>query len=333
VYRVRALTGRLAQEGECRALLFYHTDRGMQPLFSSVYCIDSGAGAGQYNMDVDQQFMHFFSDGLFQDRFGQGCCLWRFYSWSPQAISLGRNQNAAEIDRERCLSDGVDVVVRPTGGRAVFHADELTYSFFAATQHPNEVIYHMVHNVIARALAGIGVVADFCRSQPDFRAHYASAASVPCFTASARYELQIDGRKIIGSAQRRRGEVILQHGSLPLSARHRRISRYIAGGSRALVDAIDADMERKTASLDEFTDAGYADLVPLFIAEAGAATREGARVLTLGDIEFFEGQHKIENFNRNQDESGIRHQTASCNDTQDARYEAAGRENCHADRI
>lgn len=235
-------------------------------------------------MDFDLRLMRAFADGVFQRQFGDGGCLWRFYQWSPSAISLGRNQKPEEIDHERCRTDGVDVVVRPTGGRAVFHADELTYSFFGVTSHPNEVVYRMVHETIARALVRIGVNAEFCRSQPDFRAHYATAGSVPCFTASARYELQINGRKIVGSAQRRHGEVLLQHGSLPLSARHRQISRYIAGSSGALSDSIDADMERKTASLDEFTGAGYADLVKLVIAEAGTQSAVEPIVLNTAQI-------------------------------------------------
>ena len=264
----------------------------MQPLFSSICCVDSGACSGQFNMEFDIRLMRAFAEGAFAREFGEGRCLWRFYRWSPAAVSLGRNQNPEEIDREQCNADGVDVVVRPTGGRAVFHADELTYSFFAATPLPNEVIYRMVHETIARALSKIGVAAEFCRSQPDFRARYASPESVSCFTASARYELQVDGRKIVGSAQRRQGNVILQHGSLPLSARHRQISRYLAGASRELLDAVDADMERKTASLDEFTDAGYADLVPLIIAEAGNSAGSDAILLTSQEIECLEGFHQ-----------------------------------------
>lgn len=245
----------------------------MQPLFSQVCYIDSGAGSGQHNMEVDLRLMQAMADGSFQQMFGSGSCLWRFYSWSPAAISLGRNQNPAEIDRERCCADGVDVVVRPTGGRAVFHADELTYSFFAATELPNEAIYRMVHETLQQALAGVGVAVEFCRSQTDFRARYAQADSVSCFTASARYELQVGGRKLVGSAQRRQGNVILQHGALPLTPRHQQISRYLAGASHELLEAVDAGMRCKTASLDEFTDAGYADLVPLIASAAGREVR------------------------------------------------------------
>lgn len=257
----------------------------MSALFESVFCIDTGAGSGRFNMELDMRLMQSLADGSFRRTFGAGSCLWRFYSWTPAAVSLGRNQDVSEIDQERCRADGVDVVVRPTGGRAVFHADELTYSFFAETGHPNETMYRMVHETIGRALEKAGVVPDFCRSQPDFRKRYATAEAVACFTASAKYELQVDGRKIVGSAQRRRGDAILQHGSMPLSPRHKEIVRYIASGESSLVEAISRDMERKTASLDEFTDAGYDDLVRLIVAESGEPG-SSLTVLTPGDLSF-----------------------------------------------
>ncbi len=270
----------------------YYPDSLMRGLFSSLYSIDSGAGPGRFNMDFDMRLMQSFVDGSFQRKFGSGSCLWRFYSWSPSAVSLGRNQDPGEIDVDRCSADGVDIVVRPTGGRAVFHADELTYSFFAETTASNEVIYRMVHEAIGNALHKVGVASDFCRSQPDFKARYASAESVPCFTASARYELQVDGRKIVGSAQRRRGNVLLQHGSMPLSARHREIIRYIVASGPGLIDTIAGEMERKTASLDEFTGAGHEELVPLIISAAGAVSGNVPKVLTPGDIEILEGFHE-----------------------------------------
>lgn len=241
----------------------------MSALFAKVYCIDTGARSGRFNMEFDMRLMHSLSDGSFRHQFGPGSCLWRFYSWEPAAVSLGRNQNPSEIDIERCRADGVEVVVRPTGGRAVFHADELTYSFFAETAAPNEAIYRMVHETIGRALEKAGVMPDFCRSQPDFRKRYASAEAIPCFTASAKYELQVQGRKIVGSAQRRRGDAILQHGSMPLSSRHRDIVRYISSGESGLIELIAQEMERKTASLDEFTGLLYEELVGLIAAEAG----------------------------------------------------------------
>jgi lipoate-protein ligase A len=257
----------------------------MSGRFASVYCIDTGAGSGRFNMEFDMRLMQSFTDGSFRREFGSGSCLWRFYSWMPAAVSLGRNQDPADIDADRCRAEGVDVVVRPTGGRAVFHAEELTYSFFAETIEPNEVIYRMVHEAIGRALEHAGVVPDFCRSQPDFRKRYATPEAVPCFTASAKYELQVDGRKIVGSAQRRRGDVILQHGSMPLSGRHRDIIRYIGAGEPGLIEAISLDMERKTASLDEFTGAGYEELVHLIVQEA-AGPGVAAKLLQPDDLSF-----------------------------------------------
>ncbi len=253
-------------------------------MFESVYCIDTGAGTGRFNMEFDMRLMQSVTDGSFLRAFGPGACLWRFYSWAPPAISLGRNQNPDEIDEGKCRADGIDLVVRPTGGRAVFHVDELTYAFFAETTEPNEVIYRMVHEAIGRALRQAGVHTDFCRSQPDFRKRYATAEAITCFTASAKYELQIDGRKIVGSAQRRRGDVLLQHGSLPLTARHRDIVAYLSSGDAALSETIARDLELKTASLDEFTTAGYAELVSLIIAEAGIQSGKPAIVLDAADL-------------------------------------------------
>lgn len=264
----------------------------MTGFFSSVYCMDSGPGTGQFNMDTDMRIMASFADGSFQRAFGSGSCLFRFYSWAPSAVSLGRNQDPSEIDAGKCHSDGVDVVVRPTGGRAVFHADELTYSFFTETTASNEVIYRMVHDVIGRALQRAGVVTDFCRTQPDFRKHYASGSSATCFTVSAKYELQADGRKIVGSAQRRRGDVLLQHGSMPLTGRHRQITRYLATGSPDLLLKITDDMERKTASLDEFTLAGYRELVPLCIEEAGSLSGQSPKLLQAAALDVLPFAHE-----------------------------------------
>ena len=98
--------------------------------FSKVYCLDSGFHTGEENMAIDRQLMDAFLDGRFQQRYGRDCCLWRFYAWHPYAVTIGYNQDISGIDLLKCRSEGIDVVRRPTGGRAVFHAEEFTYSFF-----------------------------------------------------------------------------------------------------------------------------------------------------------------------------------------------------------
>ncbi|NTV99609.1 MAG: lipoate--protein ligase family protein, partial [Chlorobiaceae bacterium] len=98
------------------------------------------------------------------------------------------------------------------------------------------------------------------------------AGSVSCFTASARYELQVDGRKLVGSAQRRTGSVLLQHGSLPLSGRHKELSGLIAAPAEIVSDEIREEMERKTVSMEELLGyiPEYSRLAGLMQQAAGA---------------------------------------------------------------
>lgn len=230
-------------------------------IFSAVYGIDTGMSSGQWNMDFDHRLMHAFLDGRFQARYGSGRCVWRFYGWSPYAVTLGYNQDKASIDEARCAAEGIDIVRRPTGGRAVLHAEEFTYSFIAETSEQNAVIYRKVHEVLRHALESLGVHTEFCRSTLD--ASKGKALPVTCFTASARYELQAEGRKLVGSAQRRTGNVLLQHGSLPLTQRHKDLSRLVAVADRQEACTIRSDMERKTVSLEEVL--GYIPAYPTLV--------------------------------------------------------------------
>ncbi len=219
--------------------------------FHKVYCLDSGFHTGEENMAFDRQLMAVFLDGRFQQRYGRDSCLWRFYAWHPYAVTVGYNQDISGIDMLKCRSAGIDVVRRPTGGRAVFHAEEFTYSFFAESAVPNSELYRMVHEVIQLALESLGIHAGFCRSTLSRPQGGAPAEAVSCFTASARNELQVDGRKLVGSAQRKSRNVLLQHGSLPLSARHKELYRFITLSEGDAFEEIRADMERKTTSLEE----------------------------------------------------------------------------------
>ncbi len=239
--------------------------------FHKVYFLDSGFHTGEENMAFDRQLMASFLDGRFQQRYGHNSCLWRFYGWRPYAVTLGYNQDIAGIDTLKCRSEGIDVVRRPTGGRAVFHAEEFTYSFFAESAAQNSELYRMVHEVIQLALETLGIQAGFCRSTLPRPQGGIAPDSVSCFTASARYELQVDGRKLVGSAQRRNRNVLLQHGSLPLSERHKELCRFIAGSDSEVFKEIRDEMERKTTSLEEILGyiPEYSHLVGLMHSAAG----------------------------------------------------------------
>src|SRR5688572_13303837 len=150
----------------------------------------------------------------------------RIYGWTPACISLGHSQKAdRELDLETVRARGYDVVVRPTGGRAVLHIDELTYSVIApygaapwcATQPSS---YRMISQAVAQALDhhGFGLTLD--RGYPVERPS-GSRAMTPCFSSTARSEVVHGDRKVVGSAQRRFRGAFLQHGSILVSEAHR----------------------------------------------------------------------------------------------------------------
>lgn len=159
---------------------------------------------------------------------GQAGPMLRMYGWKPFAVSLGAHQRERDVDREACAYHGYEVVRRPTGGRAVLHAHELTYSLavpLTTMYEPKRSIhdiYRDVHILLLKALQTLGTRGlEFQKSQTDFRVLYRSGqVTMPCFASSARYELMFEGRKIVGSAQKLVGEVVLQHGSILLGAGH-----------------------------------------------------------------------------------------------------------------
>jgi lipoate-protein ligase A len=144
----------------------------------------------------------------------QGESWFRLYQWAPHCLSFGRHEPACgRYDAERISARGIDTVRRPTGGRAVWHAHELTYSVAApysrfGTLH---AAYLEIHLMLADALKMLGVavsLADRRRTPP--------LDSGPCFAHSAGGEIMMEGRKVVGSAQLRSGSALLQHGSVLL---------------------------------------------------------------------------------------------------------------------
>lgn len=225
----------------------------MAALYSPVYAVSTGSRDGAWNMAFDTQLLALFKKGGFQKKFGNKSMLWRFYTWESPALSLGYGQQLQEIDEMSCRARNIAIVRRPTGGRAVLHADEFTYALFAETSRSNAEIYAMAHEVIRDALSSLGVKAEFSRTTPDMRQRYNSAESVSCFTASARNEIHVDGRKLVGSAQRRSDRAVLQHGSLLLSEKHKLIGKLLSCRDEKTLSRIMDDLDCKTVSLRELT--------------------------------------------------------------------------------
>ena len=142
-----------------------------------------------------------------------GECVMRIYEWSRPTLSLGRNQTArGHYDLPRANALGVDFVRRPTGGRAVLHHRELTYSVTAAATALGSLreAYGRINRLLLAALRALGVEAEVA-----VRAGRAPTPGLaPCFDLPGEGELTAGGRKLVGSAQWRDADALLQHGSI-----------------------------------------------------------------------------------------------------------------------
>ena len=186
-------------------------------------CVD-GALPGAVNMSRD----HAFARSLVP-----GSAVLRLYRWKRPTLSLGRNEPArGHYQQEIFRRAGVDVVRRPTGGRAVLHWRELTYAVVMPVRSLGgpRAIHRWINERIVGALAMLGVAAEIA---PDPRRALPLSAG-PCFAAPAAGEVTAGGRKLVGSAQLRVGDALLQHGSILLADDQERLAsllRWPIGGS------------------------------------------------------------------------------------------------------
>lgn len=152
----------------------------------------------------------------------------RFFSWQPACLSLGQAQPGGDVDREACRAAGVEVVRRPTGGRAILHTDELTYSVIAPEREPRVAgtiveSYRRLSEGLLNGLMSMGVPT---RQVERLNNHDQDQGPV-CFEVPSNYEIVFGGKKLVGSAQMRKAGVVLQHGTLPLHGDIARISLYL----------------------------------------------------------------------------------------------------------
>ncbi len=142
----------------------------------------------------------------------------RFYQWAPASLSLGRMQKIAAVDIAACRANGWEIVRRASGGRAVLHIDELTYSIAADEDEPRMAggimpSYRRLSEALLAGMERAGIYAD----QSDTRVGNSKDKGPICFDLPGAYEITHSGRKLIGSAQKRSRGVVLQHGAIPLS--------------------------------------------------------------------------------------------------------------------
>lgn len=141
----------------------------------------------------------------------------RLYAWDPPCLSLGRAQPFSDVDAARLQTHAWDVVRRMTGGRAILHTDELTYSVTGAVDEPILAgalldSYNRLAGALLAAVQDLGLLVEMQAGKDDRN----KTPNPVCFEVPSTYEITVNGKKLIGSAQARRKEGVLQHGSLPL---------------------------------------------------------------------------------------------------------------------
>jgi lipoate-protein ligase A len=145
----------------------------------------------------------------------------RLYAWNPACLSLGHAQSFKDVDVARLRAHGWDVVRRLTGGRAILHTDELTYSVTGGADEPvlsGGVLesYNRIAQALLFAIRELGLPVEM-KAHADADAPAALNLNPVCFEVPSTYEITVNGKKLIGSAQARKKEGVLQHGSLPLT--------------------------------------------------------------------------------------------------------------------
>ena len=185
--------------------------------------LNTGKNTGSFNMEFDL--------GLVRDSL-PGQITLRLYRWDPYCISLGANQDVSEINTDKAKADGIHVVKRPTGGRAILHSEELTYSVVMplTTEISPRGVYQQINLAL---LEGLKIYDDSLSElelegvQPDLPAFYKQNLSAACFGVPAKSEIKYLGKKAAGSAQRKMGSVLLQHGSIMCGNYHVNLTDYL----------------------------------------------------------------------------------------------------------
>ncbi|NJP37647.1 lipoate--protein ligase family protein [Alkalicoccus luteus] len=218
------------------------------------YYINSGAAGPAYNMALDEKLMDWHREGHIPP-------VIRFYEWDPASLSLGYFQRVdRDIDTEAVKHHGAGLVRRPTGGRAVLHEDELTYSIIVKEDHPGipagiTEAYRVLSGGLLLGFKNMGLEAGFSipRTEEE-KADLKSPRSAVCFDAPSWYEMVVNGRKIAGSAQTRQKGVILQHGSIIRSFDEEKLFDMFLFKSEKIRRRMQAGFRSKATPMEELMD-------------------------------------------------------------------------------
>ena len=182
-----------------------------------------GALAGAVNMEKDSALLAAHQPG--DDP------VLRLYRWQPYAVTIGYNQDFENFNRASIEAGGFALVKRPTGGRAIFHAEELTYSICGTS--PGPLFGNSLHESYLKINEALVLFLQRLGLQPQVSVGESREAmkSLVCFKSAGKHEIGVGGRKLVGSAQRRTGGVFLQHGSILTGEQHLRLPDFLLPGS------------------------------------------------------------------------------------------------------
>lgn len=217
------------------------------PKFSSYRFLDTGTNSAALNMAIDEAIQTFHLRGETPPTL-------RAFTWERPAISLGRFQDVErEILTEECAARGIDLVRRPTGGRAVLHVDEFTYSMTISTAYgvPGGVVaaYSWLAQGIIAALEGFGIHSEVSTNR------VSKQQTAACFAFSTQADLTSNGRKLVGSAQVWREDSVLQQGTIPLEGRGPLLFSLLKYPTEEARQAALAAYQEATASVRSFAPA------------------------------------------------------------------------------
>ena len=229
----------------------------------TVRILREGPAGGASNMTRDETLARQLERGEIEPTV-------RIYGWAPPAISIGFHQREDDFDVPELKRAGIDLVRRPTGGKAILHAHEVTYcAVLPLSYGAPRLLYLMIHEALLGGIRSMGIPAELNAEDQDLRRAYATTGGIPCFSTSVGSEIQVAGKKLVGSAQRRFGRVVLQHGSFLLGAQHRELARFVRPADGSPDNDIAASLTTRT------TDAESILGRPVSFNEAANALAEG----------------------------------------------------------
>lgn len=213
--------------------------------------IRSGPGAPDFNMAVDEAILTAHSEGVVPPTV-------RFYGWNPATLSVGFFQKAAsEVDFDALKREGIGFVRRATGGRAVLHDQELTYSMIVSESYPGiprsvTEAYRVLSEGLLLGFRKLGLSAEMVQLEnEEEKEKYASMGSAACFDSPSWYELVVEGRKVAGSAQTRQKGVVLQHGSILLDLDADQLFRLLRFSSDRVMERMKQQFLKKAVAINE----------------------------------------------------------------------------------